>query len=135
MTDYRNILRLYSQGHSQREMKRELQCSRHTISAVLVQAAAVGVSWPLDDSVTNEDIQEILFPGRYAYASPYTVPDFRYMNLLGGATTILRNGQIGGHRAGEGRNTVAANTAGNPKEATDTADTHTDTNAGEEDWP
>ena len=57
------------------------------------------------------------------------------MNLLEGATTIQRNGQIGGHRAGEGRNIVAANTAGNPKEATDTADTHTDTNAGEEDWP
>ncbi len=63
------------------------------------------------------------------------------MNLLDGATTILRNGQIGGHRAGEGCNTTAANTAGNPREAadatdiTDIKDTHTDTDAGEEDWP
>ena len=80
MTDYRNILRLHSLGHSQREMERELSCSRHTISEVLVQAAAVGISWPLDDSVTNEDIQEILFPGRYAFASPYTVPDFQYIH-------------------------------------------------------
>ena len=80
MTDYRNILRLHSQGHSQRELERELHCSRHTISAVLVQSAAAGITWPLEDGVTNEDIQEILFPGKYAYASPYTVPDFRYIH-------------------------------------------------------
>ena len=60
MTDYRNILRLHSQGHSQRELERELHCSRHTISAVLVQSAAAGITWPLEDGVTNEDIQEIM---------------------------------------------------------------------------
>ena len=80
MTNYRNILRLHSQGHSQRELERELHCSRHTISAVLVQSAAAGITWPLEDGVTNEDIQEILFPGKYAYASPYAVPDFRYIH-------------------------------------------------------
>lgn len=80
MIDYRNILRLHSLEHSQREIERELSCSRHTISEVLVQAAATGISWPLDDSVTNEDIQEILFPGRYAFASPYTMPDFQYIS-------------------------------------------------------
>ena len=80
MTDYRNILRLHSQGHSQRSMERELNCSRHTISEVLVQAAAAGLNWPLEDDVTNEDIQETLFPGRYAYASPYTVPDYQYIH-------------------------------------------------------
>ena len=52
------------------------------------------------------------------------------MNLLEGATTIQRNGQIGGHRAGEGRNTAASPTSSNHEEATDI---HT-TNAGEEDW-
>ena len=80
MTDYRNILRLHSQGHSQRSMERELNCSRHTISEVLVQAATAGLTWPLEDDVTNEDIQETLFPGRYAYASPYTVPDYQYIH-------------------------------------------------------
>lgn len=34
----------------------------------------------MDEDVTNKDIQEILFPGRYAFASPYTVPDFPYIN-------------------------------------------------------
>ena len=80
MTDYRSILRLHSQGHSQRSMERELNCSRHTISEVLVQAAAIGLNWPLEDDVTNEDIRETLFPGRYAYASPYTVPDYQYIH-------------------------------------------------------
>ena len=77
MVDYRSILRLHSQGNSQREIEREINSSRHTISEVLVQANAAGITWPLDDDVTNEDIQDILFPGRYAYASPYTVPDYQ----------------------------------------------------------
>jgi hypothetical protein len=58
MVDYRSILRLHSQGNSQREIERELNSSRHTISEVLVQAKAAGITWPLDDDVTNEDIQE-----------------------------------------------------------------------------
>ena len=80
MVDYRNILRLQSQGHSQREIERELYCSRHTISEVLIRAKSAGIAWPLEDDVTNEDIQAILFPGKYAYASPYTVPDYAYMH-------------------------------------------------------
>lgn len=64
MVDYRNILRLQSQGHSQREIERELYCSRHTISEVLIRAKAAGIAWPLEDDVTNEDIQAILFPGK-----------------------------------------------------------------------
>ena len=61
-------------------MQREAKCSRDTVAEVLKAATAAGISWPLDDSVTNEDIQEILFPGRYAFASPYTVPDFQYIH-------------------------------------------------------
>ena len=30
----------------------------------------------MDEDITNGDLQEILFPGKYASASPYTVPDF-----------------------------------------------------------
>ena len=80
MVDYRNILRLQSQGHSQREIERELYCSRHTISEVVIRAKAAGIAWPMEDDVTNKDIQTILFPGKYAYASPYTEPDYAYMH-------------------------------------------------------
>ena len=75
MIDYRNILRLHSEGHSQRAMERELYCSRHTISDVLDKAKKAGISWPLGEDVTNEMIQELLYPGKYALACPYTQPD------------------------------------------------------------
>ena len=77
MIDYRNILRLHSEGHSQRAMERELYCSRHTISDVLDKAKKAGISWPLGEDVTNEMIQELLYPGKYALACPYTQPDFQ----------------------------------------------------------
>ena len=64
MIDYRNILRLHSEGHSQRAMERELYCSRHTIADVLDKAKKAGISWPLGEDVTNEMIQELLFPGK-----------------------------------------------------------------------
>ena len=80
MVDYRSILRLHSQGNSQREIEREVNSSRHTISEVLIQAEAAGITWPLDDDVTNEDIQEVLFPGKYAFTSPYTVPDYQWIH-------------------------------------------------------
>ena len=70
MIDYRNILRLHSEGHSQRAMERELYCSRHTISDVLDKAKKAGISWPLGEDVTNEMIQELLYPGKYALACP-----------------------------------------------------------------
>ena len=87
MIDYRNILRLHSEGHSQRAMERELYCSRHTISDVLDKAKKAGISWPLGDDVTNEMIQELLFPGKYALACPYTLPDFAEIH-----TELAKNG-------------------------------------------
>ena len=47
---------------------------------MLIRAKAAGIAWPLEDDATNEDIQAILSPGKYAYASPYTVPDYAYMH-------------------------------------------------------
>jgi transposase len=80
MTNYREILRLYSLGSSQRSIAREVQSSRDTVADVIKAAKAAGITWPLDDDVANEDIQEVLFPGKYAYASPYTVPDYQWIH-------------------------------------------------------
>ena len=80
MANYREILRLHSLGSSQRSIAREVQSSRDTVAEVIKATAAAGIAWPLDDDVTNEDIQEILYPGKYAYASPYTVPDFQWIH-------------------------------------------------------
>ena len=92
MTNYREILRLHSLGNSQRSIAGEVHSSRDTVADAIKAAKAAGITWPLDDDVTNEDIQEILFPGKYVFASPYTVPDFqRIHNELAkkGVTLIL----------------------------------------------
>ena len=80
MANYREILRLHSLGSSQRSIAREVQSSRDTVADVIKAAKAAGITWPLDDDVTNEDIQEILFPGKYSYASPYTMPDYQWIH-------------------------------------------------------
>ena len=80
MVDYREILRLKDLGKSQRSIAQIVQSSRNTVAEVLVAAKAANVSWPLDDNVTNADIQEVLFPGKYAHASPYTVPDYEWIH-------------------------------------------------------
>lgn len=87
MIDYREILRLSSLGTSQRGIAGEVQSGRDTVAKVLAVAQAAGVSWPLDDDVTNEMIQDLLFPGKYAYASPYTIPDFQWIHR-----ELARNG-------------------------------------------
>lgn len=80
MIDYREILRLQSLGDSQRSIAMKVQSSRNTVATVMKAAQAAGVSWPLDDSVSNEDISEILFPGKYATDSPYTAPDCEWIH-------------------------------------------------------
>ena len=61
MTDYREILRLSSQGISQRGIAASCNCSRNTVSKVLTQATEVGVSWPLKGDMTNGELHELLF--------------------------------------------------------------------------
>ena len=68
MVDYREILRL-SEHYSQRQIAASVGSSRHTVSEVLETAKSKGIEWPLDDSVSNEMLQSILFPDKYASAS------------------------------------------------------------------
>ena len=76
MVNYREILRLHSLGTSQRSIAQQVQSSRDTVADIIKSAEATGISWPLGEDVTNEMIQELLFPGKYALACPYTQPDF-----------------------------------------------------------
>ena len=76
MANYREILRLHSLGASQRSIAQQVQSSRDTVADIIKSAKAAGISWPLGEDVTNEMIQELLYPGKYALACPYTQPDF-----------------------------------------------------------
>ena len=80
MIDYREILRLHSLGDSRRSIAQQVQSSRDTVESVITVAKAAGIFWPLDDDVTNQELQELLFPGKYALASPYTIPDYEWIH-------------------------------------------------------
>lgn len=76
MVDYCEMLRYQSLGYSQRQIEQTVHSSHHTVEDTLKAAHEKGITWPLDEDITNVDLQEILFPGKYAYASLYTVSDF-----------------------------------------------------------
>lgn len=81
MVDYREILRLSSDPkNSQRRIELIVHSSRHTISDVLTAAKTAGVSWPLDESVTNEMLREVLFPDMASAVQVNVMPDYAYIH-------------------------------------------------------
>ena len=73
MVDYREILRYSSLGYSRKQISLTVHSSHHTVEDTLNAAQEKGIAWPLDDDITDADLQEILFPGKYAYASPISI--------------------------------------------------------------
>lgn len=80
MVDYREILRLHAMKQSQRTIRSALHCSDHTIHSVLEEANRKEVHWPLDDDVTNADLEKLLFPNKYKNISMYVEPDYPYIH-------------------------------------------------------
>ena len=80
MTDYRKILRLRSIGCSQREMEREKVASRETSKAVYEAADRLNIHWPLDEDITNADLELLFFPDKYKTVSSYVEPDYQYIH-------------------------------------------------------
>ena len=76
MVNYKEILRLLHKGYSQREIERSLHTSRRKIREFLDAAAHRNITWPLEEDVTNEQLEAILFPERYSAASTYLEPDY-----------------------------------------------------------
>ena len=79
MTKYREILRLQSQGISQRTIAISLSCSRNTVSKVLKRAEELNVSWPLKKPFTDGELQELLFP-KIKMPSKRKRPDCEYIH-------------------------------------------------------
>ena len=55
MVNCKEILRLSHEGYSQRQLESRLHCSRRTIREVLTAAKANGITYPLDDSFSNNN--------------------------------------------------------------------------------
>ena len=94
MVNYKEILRLASEGTSQRQIAVSVGHSRDTVSEFLASAKVHNLSWPLDESVTNEQIEAILFPERHSAISMYLEPDYVYIHSelakRGVTLTLLR---------------------------------------------
>lgn len=61
MTNYREILRIHSQGISQRSIASSCACSRNTVAKVLHRADEMNVSWPLKANMTDGELHRLLF--------------------------------------------------------------------------
>ena len=82
MTNYRTILKLHSQGYSQRSIESSVRSSHQTVRAVLDRAAELHVTWPLEDDVTNEMLDELFNGKRSNSPSTYAVIDYDYIHRL-----------------------------------------------------
>lgn len=79
MTKYREILRLHSQGISNRSIATACQCSRNTVAEVLKEASVHTISWPLPEDITEGNLREILFPNRQNVTNR-KIPDSEYLH-------------------------------------------------------
>ena len=80
MVDYREILRLDYENCSLRSIAASIQSSHHTVSDTLKAAKEKHIEWPLDEVVTNAQLEEILFPDKYYALNNYLVPDFEHIH-------------------------------------------------------
>lgn len=62
MTEYREILRLYSQGNSQRAIAESISCSRNTVAKVLQKARELSIAWPLTPETTDDVLDKLFYP-------------------------------------------------------------------------
>lgn len=80
MINYREILRLHAMKQSQRTIRSSVHCSDHTIRSVLEEAARKGINWPLDEEITNADLEQLLFPDKHKNICQYVEPDYPYIH-------------------------------------------------------
>ena len=80
MVNYREILRLTSLGYSQRQIAASVHSSRSTISEVQALARKVGLTLPLDDSISNEVLLKTFYPERITATNPRVEPDYSYIH-------------------------------------------------------
>ena len=87
MTKYREILRLTALGLSLRNIQRSLHASQRTIMKVQHRAKELSLSWPLDGSLTDAELERQMFAKDTSPKSTKRMPDYDYIRK-----ELLRNG-------------------------------------------
>ena len=80
MVDYREILRLQSLGNNVTQIAEAVHSSRHTVRDVEKLALEKSIRWPLKEELTNQQLQELLYPERLEKAHIYMEPDCEYIH-------------------------------------------------------
>ncbi len=75
MTNYREILRLYSLGLNKTEIASSCRCARNTVAATLQREANCGLQWPLSEEMSDKQLSERLFPTSPSKPA-YKMPDY-----------------------------------------------------------
>ena len=80
MVDYKEILRLISMGYSLRQTAASVGHSHHTVKNVLELAKKHEVEWPINEDVTNAELEKLFYPERKTAGSQYAEPDYNYIH-------------------------------------------------------
>lgn len=78
MIEYREIIRLKNLKFSNVAIANSLCCSRNTVSEVLKLAESHSLEWPILETLTNKDIEQLFYPGRGTNEGR-RLPDYEYI--------------------------------------------------------
>ncbi|MGI5989804.1 MAG: hypothetical protein ACOX78_06020 [Lachnospiraceae bacterium] len=76
MVNYREILRLKSLKYSNTDIAASVHSSRNTMQEVLRLSKALNIQWPLEDDVSNFDLEAVLYPERHKKDENRLIPDY-----------------------------------------------------------
>ena len=81
MRKIKEVLRLTYHGElSARQLARSLNISRSTVKEYQVRAERAGLGWPLPDTLSDQELEQKLFPPAVAVETPgKALPDFHYI--------------------------------------------------------
>mgnify|MGYP003298510630 CR=1 FL=1 len=79
MTKYREILRLTAKGLSQRNIMQSIGVAQKTVVRVQHRAKELNLTWPLDESLTDQALEKLMFPKQEATESDRKMPNFDYI--------------------------------------------------------
>src|SRR5574344_1948345 len=87
MTKYREIIRLTGLGFSQRDIMASCGVAQKTVVKVQKRARELKLSWPLDEAMTDTELQKLMFSKENKVSPNKRMPDYAYIHK-----ELLRNG-------------------------------------------
>ena len=81
------IIRLTGLGFSQRNIMASCGVSQKTVVKVQKRARELNISWPLDESMTDTELQKLMFSKESKVSANKRIPDYAYIRK-----ELLRNG-------------------------------------------